>query len=152
MHKQETRNKVTPNVNARLEEAVVDKGEHITVSHVDETHKNGKLHLVRVGKEKVVFSSMPCRIETKSVNTNLATDNGFALLPVLWPNPSRFEESERTREEIIVKETSVDGKETHEKQNVTTTISHVENFIALNLGNFLFVNDKSKSSKERRIP
>lgn len=124
-------------------------------THVDDTHDDGHFHLVRVGKDQRIIRAMPVGVETEWVDfaSGLRSDQSFIVgpLPAGLPNVERFGEN------VIVHEPSVDGKETHENDNVSSTAgwhSHdsnsleedFDNLVHARLGELLFIHDHRHGS------
>lgn len=89
---------------------------------MNDTQDNGHLHLVRVGEDQAVRGTVPARVQTKGIDMAVGNANIGVSLEV----PSRVEQVKGSRNNIVVDETSIDRKETHEQNDVSSTACLLE--------------------------
>mmetsp|Transcript_11663 Transcript_11663/g.23707 ORF Transcript_11663/g.23707 Transcript_11663/m.23707 type:complete len:519 (+) Transcript_11663:133-1689(+) len=156
--KDDHRNEFKHKVERFFEIDGIDSFEAGTHKHLDDSKDDRELHLERVKEQQFIRRHMPNGIETKGINRTfiaiwvhefgfVTTFNFAGVLAVKLI--ARTKQVETKRETIIVHESSVNGKETHHSNHVTTTMHAFREFIELGIFVLLFVPNKVKTGEEQ---
>lgn len=91
------------------------------------SQNDAHLHLQRIGEDQRVVRSMPSWINTERiVRRGSDSFNDVSGVEVSRPFVVRRSKIERKREDVVVDQTGVHGKDSHQEDNVSTIVESVE--------------------------
>jgi hypothetical protein len=91
------------------------------LSYVSHTKNDRHFHLVGIGKDKRVIRAMPAWIQTKWIDVTIRLAVYDATLSDR-ECPPRTKQMECLGEYVVVNKSGVDGKQAHEKNNISSAI------------------------------
>lgn len=84
---------------------------------MSDTEYDRHLHLVGVGEDKSVLSTVPTRVKTERIDMAIVLASTGAVVVEV---PTRVEQVKGLGEDVVIDEASVDSKGSHEQDDVTT--------------------------------
>jgi hypothetical protein len=75
--------------------------------YVKEAEDDAHFHFIAVEEEELVIGYVPRVIDAERIDAHLRCRDSLPRFKVFWPGPSRAEERERFREDVVVDEAGV---------------------------------------------